>query len=380
MITIPGRIPIRIHPFFWLLIIALGWINSQTVVGTTIWAVVILVSIIIHELGHALTAIYFEQRAEIDLIGFGGQTSRSGKPLKLWQEFLIVLNGPLAGFALCGLAYPFFKNVTFDSIQVREYAVVVTVYVNFFWTLLNLLPIYPLDGGHLVRIILEGTFGIKGVRFALFFSMMLAGVLAGLFFSIGWILMGAILFMFAFDSYRQWSQSRIMTTADGDRGLKEVFQDAEKALQNGDKALAEQKLLEVYTNTDRGVLHYSSAFYLANILSGRGEFEKAYEILEPEKGILDDAGLPLFHQLAWKTGHLDEAASLANQTYQVRPQYQTALINAFVYAGKHDPTAAIGWLKRALSDGLPDPSKMLGHPGFNSLKDEPDFQQLVRKY
>lgn len=380
MITIPGKIPIRIHPFFWLLIIALGWLNSQTIMGTTIWAVVILVSIIIHELGHALTAVFFEQKAEIDLIGFGGQTSRSGKPLKLWQEFLIVINGPLAGFALCALAYPFFKKVTFDSFQVWEYAIVVTVYVNFFWTILNLLPIYPLDGGHLVRIILEGAFGIKGVRFALFFSMVLAGLLAGLAFSIGWILMGAILFMFAFDSYRQWSQSRIMTTADSDRSLKEIYQEAEKALHDGDKTLAEQKLEEVYTHTDKGVLHYSSAFYLANIWSGRGEFQRAYDILFPEKGILDDAGLPLFHQLAWKTGNLEEAASVANQAYQIRSQYQTALINAFVYARKNEPTAAIGWLKRAISDGLPDAASVLNHPELKDIRNEPDFQQLVRKY
>lgn len=378
MITIPGRIPIHIHPIFWLLVLAMGWINSQTIIGTLIWAAVIFVSVLIHEFGHALTAVFFKQRAQIDLVAFGGLTSRSGKKIKLWQEFLIVLNGPLAGFALCALVYPLYLHVSLETLEVWEYAVAVAVYVNLFWTLVNLMPIYPLDGGHLLRIILEGSFGIRGVQIALFFSMVLAGGLALLAFSIGWILLGAIFFLFAFDSYRGWNESRRMTTSDRDEKVQDILMDAEKALLSGNKALAEQKLKEIYVNTDRGVVHYNSAVYLANLYFSQGRYDEAYKILQPEKDILEETTLPLYHQLAWKTGHFDEAISLSNQTYQVRPHYQTALINAFLNAEKKDVQAAVGWLKRSIGDGLPDIKTTLEHPSFNPIRNEPEFIRLFQ--
>ncbi len=101
MISIPVRIPINIHAFFWVLILMIGWLNSGSIPGTAIWAAVILVSVLIHEYGHAITAVAFGQIAEINLVGLGGITRRSGGgDLPRWRDFLIVLNGPLAGFAL----------------------------------------------------------------------------------------------------------------------------------------------------------------------------------------------------------------------------------------------------------------------------------------
>lgn len=380
MITIPGKIPVRIHPFFWLLVLAIGWINSGNPIGMALWAIVIFVSVLIHEYGHALTAVFFGQKTQIDLVGFGGLTSRSGKRIKLWQEFLIVLNGPLAGLILALLAYPFFSHITYDSIQIWEYLAYITFTVNLFWTLLNLLPIYPLDGGHLLRIILEGAFGIKGVKFALFFSMLLAGGIALLAFAVGWILLGAIMFLFAFDSYRHWNESRKMSPKDKDEGLQDLFIDVEKALRRGDRPLAEQKLWEIYNSSDLGVLHYTAAVYLANILSASGRYSEAYSILEKEKGILEEDALPLFLQVAWKTGHVNEAAEYSNDAYQAKPSYQTALTNAFIFASKREVTAAVGWLKRAISDGLPEPKNILNHHDFHIIRHEPEFQQLVQRY
>ena len=41
----------------------IGWLNSALILGTAIWAVVILVSVLIHEYGHALTAFVFGQES-----------------------------------------------------------------------------------------------------------------------------------------------------------------------------------------------------------------------------------------------------------------------------------------------------------------------------
>ena len=66
---------------------------------------------------------------------------------------------------------------------ILAYALEVAVNVNLFWTILNLLPVFPLDGGHLMKIMLEKVFGIRGIKFAFFVSMLLASPSGALFFS-----------------------------------------------------------------------------------------------------------------------------------------------------------------------------------------------------
>ncbi len=101
-----GRfIPITIHPLFWVIAVLIGWLNSWSPVGTLLWTIVILVSLLVHEYGHALTAKGFGQRVSIELVAMGGLTYHRGKKLKPWQDFLIILMGPLAGFLLFVAAY-----------------------------------------------------------------------------------------------------------------------------------------------------------------------------------------------------------------------------------------------------------------------------------
>ena len=66
MIVIPGRIPIAIHPFFWLLAAIIGWMNSGSFFGMLVWIGIIFFSVLIHEFGHALGLddLYWHKRAE----------------------------------------------------------------------------------------------------------------------------------------------------------------------------------------------------------------------------------------------------------------------------------------------------------------------------
>ena len=152
MLKFAGKIPIRIHPLFWFLAVAIGWLNADgNIPKTAIWIVIILFSVLVHEFGHALTALAFGQRARIDLVGFGGLTHRHGGKLKFWQEFLVVLNGPLFGLLFSALAYMWLVKVNPPQESLYRYGLQVTVLVNIFWTILNLMPVYPLDGGNLFK-------------------------------------------------------------------------------------------------------------------------------------------------------------------------------------------------------------------------------------
>ena len=64
MISIPGKIPIKITPAFLIFASIIGFLNSGTVMGTMIWFGIILVSVLIHEMGHALAALAFGKRPE----------------------------------------------------------------------------------------------------------------------------------------------------------------------------------------------------------------------------------------------------------------------------------------------------------------------------
>ena len=78
MISIPGKIPVHIHPLFWFLATFIGWVYTQTPAGTGVAVLVIMLSLLIHEFGHALTAFFLGQRPSVHLVAIGGLTTRHG--------------------------------------------------------------------------------------------------------------------------------------------------------------------------------------------------------------------------------------------------------------------------------------------------------------
>jgi Zn-dependent protease len=224
MIDIPGKIPIRIHPYFWLISVLIGWLSTENVLLTLLWAGVIFLSILFHEFGHALTAMLFGQKATIDLVAMGGLTQRSGPPLKLWQEFILVLNGPLAGFLLYFISSSLKKHMSLQGYPLISYSLVVAIYINWYWTLINLIPIQPMDGGRLFSLFMEYFFGFKGVKIALFTSMILAAILGALCFYLNFLFAGVLLFMFMFDTYRHWKESLRISDRDHQPDLQLLYQ------------------------------------------------------------------------------------------------------------------------------------------------------------
>lgn len=382
MISIPGRIPIRIYPFFWILVLFIGWINSTSVIGTAIWAVVILVSVLIHEYGHALTALAFGQEARIELVGFGGVTHRQGPKLKFWQEFLLVINGPLAGFMLFLAAY--YVRMWMGPADLQNnlwaYAVTITMYANLFWTFINLLPVHPLDGGRLLGIILEAFFGIRGLKAALLISSLIAFLMSLFFFLNNGMLAGALFLLLAFESYRAWQSSAYYAEPDQDDQLKQLLKHAEDNLRRGRIAEAKEQFEQVRSTTPGGVINITATEYLAEVLKRQGDLKGAYELLVPIKESISDDGLRLLHQLAFHTGALQMAISIGDRSYQAYPSYDTALTNALSYARLGNVQPAIGWLQRAIGDGLPNLRAILTKEEFDPIRKSPLFQELVQKY
>lgn len=379
MIVVPGRIPIRIFPLFWVLIVFIGWMNSASIEGTFIWSIVILISVLVHEYGHALTAIAFGQEAEIDLIGLGGLTRRTGKSLRKWQEFLIVLNGPFAGLVLFFFVYHMQPFIASHGMAALDYALKAAIAVNLFWTILNLLPILPLDGGHLLRILLESFFGFNGLKVALLLSMVLAGICSVVFFLMGSFFAGALFLMMTFEGYRTWSGIKEASLQDTSSHLQELFREAMSDLQADRRSEALSKFFLLREQSEKGILFIESTQHIARLLAQQGHIQQAYEWLLPIRNQLSIDYLKFLQQLAYRLQEWEEAIKAGQLAYQREPASEIALLNAFAYAivGKAKP--AVGWLYSARQSGLPNLNEIIDKREFDAIRKTDEFQALVRR-
>ncbi|MDD4101148.1 MAG: site-2 protease family protein [Kiritimatiellae bacterium] len=126
--------------------------------------IVLLVSITLHELGHSLVAIAFGCRVrDITLMMMGGCASLLSMPRKAWQEFLMAAAGPVVSLllALAGLLLPKVSstqgNLVFGSSFDRFIFFQVGALNAALFTF-NLLPAFPMDGGRILRSLLQQFF------------------------------------------------------------------------------------------------------------------------------------------------------------------------------------------------------------------------------
>ena len=195
-------IPVRIHPFFWVIAVLLG-MNSETPVELLVWVVAVFISILVHELGHALVMRAHGFAPWITLYGLGGLASynpagsygsrRSGA----LAHVLISAAGPGAGFLLAavvvagvlltghgvsiGLISGFLPWVSLaDQVgsPVLHELLGRILFISIFWGFVNLLPVYPLDGGQIAREILLKVNPRDGIRQSLILSIAAAVTLA----------------------------------------------------------------------------------------------------------------------------------------------------------------------------------------------------------
>ncbi|HKJ39319.1 MAG TPA: site-2 protease family protein [Anaerolineales bacterium] len=224
-------IPVRVHPMFWLLAALLGFGTGQVL----IWVFVVFFSILIHEVGHALAFRRYGQDSYIVLHFMGGLTipdslrwgnDRANVSLSPNQQIFISLAGPFAGFILAGLVIggvifsggmisvnfllgfipipqltflPFGNNAVYALL-------VMLLWVNVFWGLINLLPVFPLDGGQVARNVLIQYDPWDGARKSLWLSVITGGLIAlGALLFLNSIYMAFLFGMLAFQSYQSLS-------------------------------------------------------------------------------------------------------------------------------------------------------------------------------
>lgn len=224
-------IPVRIHPFFWLVAAMLGW-RSENIPLVLIWVGCVFVSILVHEYGHGLTARAFGASPSILLHAFGGLCFYQADRQSPRQRLAVLLWGPGAGFLLC-LAVMAVFSALFGITPAEHLAFVqymlcriftflqdvpgmlpnmgavlggerkllrldaramadfdpnalhapfeiyrALVYINLLWGLINLLPIWPLDGGQVTQTVLSEVNPYNGRRWTHIVSLLTAALCA----------------------------------------------------------------------------------------------------------------------------------------------------------------------------------------------------------
>jgi stage IV sporulation protein FB len=379
MLRIPGRIPIAIHPFFWLMALLIGWLSSWSLMGTLIWAGVILFSLLVHEMGHAITARLFGARPRIELTGFGGMTIyEEGTRVRGWRDFLVVLNGPLAGLLLFAIAFLIVQLAAPTTPWLRL-TLGVFIWVNLFWTLFNLLPVGPLDGGRLLAIALEIWMGVRGIRLALLIGVLVGVLCTALFFITGLFIPGIIFVLLTYEAIRSFQMARRMSDQDREPELQEQLRTAEKALDAGDEKTAVHLLEEVREHTHAGLLHQEASEELALVAAKEGNWEQVYQNLIDLKDNLSGQSICLLHQAALAQKDYVTATELGDACYQQDPTDATALTNALAHAALGHERPALGWLRLAAEQGAINLEAELSRPEFDPLRDRPSFQKALKK-
>ena len=154
----------------------LGITSREDFLMILLWIIVLLVSILVHELGHALTSRKMTGvTPSIKLWGMGG-LAYPNTQLNQKQSFWVTWAGPLAGLGFFGLIvltcctvygiavgtdltmFLLFPSTginreTFTVLAEMNKPVLFMLdkllWVNLWWSLINLLPVFPLDGGQI---------------------------------------------------------------------------------------------------------------------------------------------------------------------------------------------------------------------------------------
>ena len=197
------KIPIRVELWFWLTLAFIGGVTrvreKEQFFLLLLFLIAGFISILVHELGHALTAKAFGKRVEIVLQAFGGYAAYSGgAPLDRTRTFLVTAAGPALQIVLGAVVYLFSQSLPSMSPQ-ATYFVERLYAISFIWALLNLLPVLPLDGGRLLQTIL----GPSRIKLTLLISIAVAiGVGVLYFMMTDDILLPIFMGMFAYQAFQ----------------------------------------------------------------------------------------------------------------------------------------------------------------------------------
>ncbi len=228
-------IPVVVEPWFWVIMALLGGgldalqrNYPADYIGVVMFMMAGFISVLVHELGHALVGWKRGGgQVWIRLWALGGLAHQQGGRLDRKNKCFMILAGPGAGLILAGLSmiavfviFPFPESaqrlllyLTYTNIFHQEMLTIFPdnrpiygflnslIWVNVWWSILNLIPLYPLDGGQFM-----GQF-VKSRQMMHQVSMIVGVVCVMLLLSMKIIFGGVIFGFLTYQNYLGYKQA-----------------------------------------------------------------------------------------------------------------------------------------------------------------------------
>lgn len=369
------NIPVKIEPSFWLLLLFFTGFYQDPSMHSVIIGVVMTASLLVHEYGHALTAVYFGARPSITLEGLGGYAKYRNHGMSRKQELLITINGPLLESLFIVFPYLLLRWDVFASHPYIEYLLYVTMRINILWCLLNLIPIDPLDGGRIARYFLDKIFDDKGYKISLILGLACAAIIAPYLYLEGHTVFPLLLLILGLQNLQklrlEFAKNTVTPFSLYMRGVEaERVNDFKEAKKNFKKVLH---------STDNQLKH-SAIESLAIIYHNENDSQKSYELLLKADPQLLGKGKSLLCKLAFEQKNYQLVSKYSRESYSVAPSFETAILNSQAFAFLNQPDLAAGWLITASQFGAQYKDKirdLLNHATYDTVRDHAAFSKAL---
>jgi stage IV sporulation protein FB len=292
------NIPVRIETGFWIFLIFFTEIYRSFSMESVLLGLVLFFSLLVHEYGHALTAMFFGARPQITLEAFGGSAAYNSR-MTPKQDFLITLNGPLLECVLILVSYAVLKLGLVEHHYAR-YFWSVMMRLNILWVALNLIPVVPLDGGRLLRNVLERKWGPQGTRASLYVGMGSVILAAPYLFYHGLFFFGVLMVIFGFQNYQMLQGVRVFKSENELDKAKKVLKKLLKSQEDyalvgkfSKQMYGREPTFEVAILNSEAFVHLNQPLHAGAWLEAASRFEgckeRAQEILQSQlyEGVRD---------------------------------------------------------------------------------------------
>ena len=302
-----GSIPVKVQGWFVLMALFLG-ANEGNPLKLGIWVGIVLVSVLLHELGHALMGKAFGLDPRIELHGMGGTTSFSSSvprgPLGNGKRIAISLAGPFAGFGFAAIVFVAQAAGLQPRHPLSIHAVSLLFAVNVGWGIFNLLPMLPLDGGDVLRSGLDALSKKNGERIARYVSVVVAACLSlyAVRQQAWWILYLGVLFAFRnVQAIHKDAQDR------ANQSLVDSIQNAHDALEGGDSKRAIALLQPAFVpGASTDVRQVGLRIWISALLT-EGQASEAADLIERERILVPTEDLARYAKVLRDHGDTETA-------------------------------------------------------------------------
>ena len=228
-----ATVAVTVRGSFFLVAALLAYDRIAQPVSLAIWVGVVFVSVLVHELGHAVAFLRYGHAPSIELYAMGGVTRGNNElTVSTTEQLVVALAGPGAGFLLAFATWvargAFVDAGPYAADLLRD-----LLWVNVGWGIVNLLPVLPLDGGQAMTAVMRKLAPAHASKIALGISALIGAGAAAWSMSVG-----------------QWMFAVLSGTlaAGSFRGLKNI-------LARGGNEVLERRLAEGYLALRRDDIH-----------------------------------------------------------------------------------------------------------------------------